>query len=129
MPAASCGHCPRSFILMGLDKRLTEGVTKRHGFHRDVVLRDESGCTPARGFLQKRARAGHWHRRFFKLNNVYLVYAKTALGALDDDDAVAHADEAAQHSRAAHRHHRDAFYDVAPVACALKKTPQHLCSR
>ena len=92
-PAASCGHCPRTFILMGLDKRLTEGVTKRHGFHRDVVLRDESGCTPARGFLQKRARAGHWHRRFFKLNNVYLVYAKTALGALDDDDAVAHADD------------------------------------
>ena len=44
-------------------------------------------------FLQKRARAGHWHRRFFKLNDVHLVYAKTALGALDDDDAVAHADD------------------------------------
>ena len=57
---------------MGLEKRLTEGVTKRHGFHRDVVLTSYR-CTRAANFLQKRARAGHWHRRFFNLNNVYLV--------------------------------------------------------
>ena len=60
---------PALIVFMGLEKRLTEGVTKRHGFHSNVVV-----PLHARGLvLQKRARAGHWHRRFFNLNNVYLV--------------------------------------------------------
>jgi len=55
-----------------------EKVNQSGGYRASVSGTEISGCTQMSGMLKKKNSHGVWQKRFFALNNEYLVYRKDA---------------------------------------------------